>query len=101
MRSSGRASGVCKSGIVAEHTRLASECQHSFTGRVRSRFSENQSSDVVEVSGRYSRRSNEIYQNLGQGIGFSHVSFGGNAVHWHRPSRENRLREADRPAQGT
>ena len=72
--------GFANLGIVAEHTRLASDAQHSFTGRVRSRFSENQSSDVVEVSGRYSRRSNGIYQNLGKGIGFSHVSFGGKAL---------------------
>ena len=72
--------GFANLGILAEQTRFAPDLQHTLSGRVRSRFSENDFSDVVEITGRYSRRRTGLGLGSAQGAGFSHLSFGGKAL---------------------
>lgn len=72
--------GFANLGILAEQIRLAPDLQHTLSGRVRSRFSENDFSDVVEITGRYSRRRAGLERGAVQGVGFSHLTFGGKAL---------------------
>ncbi len=72
--------GFANLGILAEHTRLAPDLQYTLSGRVRSRFSENDFSDVVELTGRYSSRRTGLDRGSAQGVGFSHLTFGGKAL---------------------
>ena len=72
--------GFANLGILAEQIRLAPDLQHTLSGRVRSRFSENDFSDVVEITGRYGRSRAGLGRGSAQGVGFSHLSFGGKAL---------------------
>lgn len=68
---------LLNAGFTAEHTRLFPDKQDNFLGRVRSRFSESESSDVVQATGRYSRLFSGRRFNYRQGLGISHLTFEG------------------------
>jgi len=63
--------------LSLDHTRLAPDLQHRWYGRVRGRFSEDDASDVVQLTSRYSRTKETRRFASAQGLGLNHLSFAG------------------------
>ena len=63
--------------LSLDHTRLAPDLQHRWYGRVRGRFSEDDASDVVQLTSRYSRTKETRRSASAQGLGLNHLSFAG------------------------
>ena len=67
-------------GLGAEHTRLTADLQHALSGRVRSRFSEDDSSDIVQLTGGYSQLRRARRFAYRTGLGVNHLSFSGDPL---------------------
>ena len=63
--------------LQLRHRLLTPATQHSFLGQIRGRVSENRSSDVVQVAGRYNRLSAAGFSGRQWGGGFSHLLLSG------------------------
>jgi tetratricopeptide (TPR) repeat protein len=66
--------------IMMQHRRLAPEHQDNFTALVRGRLSDDPNSDVVQLSGSFSRTLTNKLSAVQVGAGASHLLFGGQSL---------------------
>ena len=63
--------------LMVRHTRLAPDSQHSFFGQFRGRLSEDNASDVLQMTGRYNRLLSGRGSSVQWGVGLNHLLFTG------------------------
>ena len=66
--------------LQARHRRLTPDFQHSFIGQIRSRVSDDASSDVAQLAGRYNRLKATGRNSLEWGAGVNHLIFGNRSL---------------------